>query len=87
MDYAEFSELTHRTMADLLDRIPAKYREGFEGLLIAGELRTVVTDLVTTLVDDRVRVTAEERDDVRRLLEDLGEPTDNLARLNVVPEA
>jgi len=87
MEPAEFSELTHRTTANLVGRIPARYREAMEGLLIGGEMRLVVTNLAITLVDDQVPVTAAERDDVRRLLEHLKEPTDNLARLNVVPEA
>lgn len=46
-----------------------------------------VNDLLLTLVDDQVPVTPAEREDVRRLLEYLKEPTDKLDRLNVVPQA
>lgn len=87
MDYPEFSELTHTTVTRLLDRVPAKYREGFESLLIGGELRMAVNDLLTTLVDDQVPVTPAEQVNVRRLLEYLKEPTDKLDQLNVIPTA
>ena len=46
MDYPEFSELTHATVNQLLDRVPAKYRDGFESLLIGGELRKVMYQTV-----------------------------------------
>lgn len=84
MDYPEFSDLTYATVNNFLDRVPAKYRKGFEYLLIGGEERLAVNDLAATLVQDQVPVTPAERDDVRRLLEFLKEPTDRLDHLNVV---
>jgi len=85
MDYAEFSQLCETTVTTFLDRVPARYREGFESLLIGGEQRMALTDLFLTLVDDQVPVTPAERENIRRLLEYLKEPTDSLGRLNVVP--
>jgi hypothetical protein len=87
MDYPEFSELAHTTVTRFLDRVPARYREAFESLLIGGEQRMAVTNLAITLVDDQVPVTPVEREDVRRLLEFLKEPTDKLDQLNVVRQA
>jgi hypothetical protein len=87
MDYPEFSELARTTLTRFLDRVPAKYREGFESLLTGGELRMAVNDLLVTLVDDQVPVTSADREDVRLLLKYLKEPTDKLDRLNVVAQA
>jgi len=86
MDYAEFSQLANTTLDAFLGRVPARYREGLESLIIGGEQRLAVTNLATTLVADQVPVTTAERDGVRRLLEYLNEPIDNLDALNVSPE-
>lgn len=86
MEYDEFAELAEQTIEQLLDRIPERYRKPIGSLMYAGEEREAVTNLAATVADDQVPVTADERDDLRRLLEYLKEPTGTLSRLNVAPE-
>jgi hypothetical protein len=75
MEYPEFSSLALRTMGALLERIPERYRDGFEGAMFGGELRYGVKHLALVVRAQEVPVTAEEQLAFRRLLAYLGEPT------------
>ncbi len=83
MDNAEFTELTEATVRGLLNRVPAKYREGFQVALDGGELTIAVEGLMMTLVDDQVPVTRTEHDNLALLLAHLKQPSSALNRLNV----
>jgi hypothetical protein len=84
MEYADFSELTRATLHGMHDRIPAKYREGFEQLLEMGELRLAVEDLLATLEDDQVPITPAERGNLVRMLAYLKEPASRLDKIRVI---
>jgi hypothetical protein len=84
MEQWEFYELTEATVARFLARMPATYVRGFESELNAGEYSMAVDDLVATLLKENVPVTADERDDLRRLVRHLKQPTDPLDRLTLV---
>jgi len=49
----------------------------------AGEPGVALTELAAILTEDQTSVTEADRDDLRRLLADLGEPVSNADRLNV----
>jgi hypothetical protein len=83
MEYPEFSRLTKQTMGAFLDRIPARYQEGFAGALAAGEFRYGVKHLAMVVRRERVPVSAEEQAAFRRLLEYLGEPVEYAEEMTV----
>jgi hypothetical protein len=87
MEYAEFSDLTRQTISGLLDRIPAKYHEGLQSLLIGGELRLAVDQLMKGLERLQIPVTPAERDDLARMLAYLKEPASRLDGLLIASEA
>ena len=81
----EFHELAETMVNRFISRIPAKYVDGFEAELDGGEYRIAIENLVLTLVNDKVPVAPAERDDIRRLLDYLSEPTAALDGLTVTP--
>jgi hypothetical protein len=87
MEQWEFHELAQATVNRFLDRIPTKYVGGFESELDGGEYSTAVENLLLTLVDDRVPVTRDEQEDLRRLLDYLKQPISKLDQLTLSPQA
>jgi frataxin-like iron-binding protein CyaY len=83
MEQSEFHELTEATVARFLDRIPARYVDGFEAELDGGEYTMAVENLVLTLVNDKVPVTQSEQEDLRQLLDYLNQPTSKLDDLTM----
>ena len=86
MEQWEFDELTEATVNRFLPRIPERYVQGFHSMLYAGELSMAVDDLVHTLSANNVPVTRSEQEDLRRLMDHLGQPTDMLANLTLTAQ-
>ena len=87
MQQWEFHELAQAIVTRFLDRVPARYVDGFEAALDGGEYSMAVEDLVLTLVNDKVPVTPVEREDLHRLLDYLNQPVDALDGLTLVFQA
>jgi hypothetical protein len=87
MEQWEFHDLTKATVNRFLPRVPPRYVRGFERVLHAGEFSMAVDDLVLTLVNNRVPVTASEQEDLRRLLDHLNRPTSTLDELTMAAQS
>jgi hypothetical protein len=83
MDRNAWDDLALAVIDRLKPQIDAKWVGGIELEIAGGEYAMAVQDLVGILADDQVEVTTEDRDEVRRLVIDLGEPTGDIDRLNV----
>jgi len=86
MEDWQFHELIVTTVSRFLHRIPVKYVGGFEAELGGGEYALAVENLVLTLVNDKVPVTPAEKEDLRRLVEYLNEPTAALDDLTLTSQ-
>lgn len=84
MEYQEFFELTEQLVEQLMPRIPERYANGFKGILAGGEPGIAVEDLVYTVVDDQIPVSAEEFANLRALAAEHWESTKLMAKLEQV---
>jgi hypothetical protein len=81
MDDREFFEQAEALVRRLMPRVPQKYVGGFEGTLAGGEHAMVIEDLVYIVVDDKVPLSAEERDLLYRLVQAMYQNEELLAML------
>lgn len=83
MEMPEFIELTRATLARLAPRLTEgrpSYIQSSEG---AGVWDIAVYDLTELLAEQQIPVAPDDREDLRSLLTYLGQPTENVDRLNV----
>jgi len=84
MDSTEFNQLTRMVIGRLLPKVSGEREAAFIlRSAQAGEPGVALTELAAILVEDQTSVTEADRDDLRRLLADLGEPVSDADRLNV----
>ena len=84
MDSTEFNQLTRMVIGRLLPKVSGEREAAFIlRSAPAGEPGVALTELAAILVEDQTSVTEADRDDLRRLLADLGEPVSDADRLNV----
>ena len=83
MDDNEIARRASSLPQRFADRIPARTREIIELMESGGEYGELTIELAASLAAHHVPVTAAERDELLRLLEAMGMPTDPIGRLNV----
>lgn len=86
MDASEFIQLT-KSVADRLtpkiaDQLPEQARFIREDLDEA-EWENALSNLIACLVQQQTTISAADREDLSRLMEKLGEPTEDIDRLTV----
>jgi len=83
MEQWQFHQRARAIVNRFLPRVPADQVEGYESMLIGGELSMAVEDLMATLTVRQIPVTPAELADLRALLTYLEQPLDQLDRLTV----
>lgn len=81
MDQHDFHELTDTVVERLLPRMPQRFLDVYEGMQAAGEYWRLVQGLVWVLVDDRVPVSAQEREQLHRMVHHLKDNEEMLAKI------
>lgn len=82
MDSADFYDLTDAAIEQLLPRLPQRFLDIYEDYAYAGEYWYLVRALVGALVNDRVAVSAQERDQLYQIVNHLKDNKEILAKLN-----
>jgi hypothetical protein len=82
MDESEIARLASSLPQRFGDRIPPHTLETIELMNGGGEYGELTNELAASLAAHHTPVTAEERDELRALLEAMDMPTDPIAKLN-----
>jgi frataxin-like iron-binding protein CyaY len=84
MEYSEFSELAEQTAQQLEPRIGESSAFGISSALAGGETGIAVEEMVYTVVNESVPVSAAELDSLRKLAAYLKDGAELLAKLEQV---
>lgn len=82
MQIQEFVNLAGEVVERLSPKIDPQQGEFVREDAEAGAWENALTNLVASLAERDVIITRQDRDDLRRLLADLGESTENVDRLH-----
>ncbi len=83
MQIQEFVNLAGEVVERLSPKLGAQQSEFVREDAEVGAWENALTNLVASLAKRDIAITRQDRDDLRRLIADLGEPTENVDRLRI----
>ncbi|SDD14317.1 hypothetical protein [Glycomyces harbinensis] len=82
MDQDDFYDLTDAVIERLLPRMPQRFLNIYEGMQVSGEYWRLVEGLVWVLVDDQIPVSAQEREQLSKMVDHLKDNEEMRAKLS-----